>query len=123
MNQQRIAVSDQMRCDMLRRGEPLEELDGRTPLMYNLLAADCNHDWELDHPDVEAVDVDAFDELPHHSRLEYLEPAQILQTALADDDAVKQYLQHVGTGLSPIVDRGMMPKQWSDSLVERLERG
>lgn len=91
--------------------------------MYNLLAAFFNYDWDLDYPDVEAVYVDAFDDLCHESRLEYFEQAKILQTTLADDDVVERYLRHVGTGFSPTRDTGMAPKQWLDALVARLERG
>ncbi|ROS75214.1 hypothetical protein EDF24_2662 [Curtobacterium sp. PhB130] len=100
-----------------------DELALRTPRIVNLLAAYFNYDWNLDHPDVEAVYADAFDDLPPESRRAYLDQARSLQAALDDDDAVKEYLRYVGTGLSPMLDLGMTPGQWLDALVARLERG
>ncbi|TCK63851.1 contact-dependent growth inhibition system immunity protein [Curtobacterium sp. PhB136] len=107
----------------MRGIEKYRALVERSPSVRNLLAAEFNQDWDLDHPDVESVYASTIDQLEGREGDVYLEEAKLLQQELGEDDSVKRYMRYVGTGLSPMLDLGMTPKQWLDALVARLERG
>ncbi|MFJ3385990.1 MULTISPECIES: hypothetical protein [unclassified Curtobacterium] len=47
----------------MKTGEEARELLRRTPCIVNLLSADSNQDWDLDHLDAESVSASTIDRL------------------------------------------------------------